>query len=325
MRRLLPTSTLSGPQNIVPRRCFVTPHNFRLSVSIAAPAEQAYTMALSSETTEALYQKDGFAYTHQTTVSAVAPLSSLPAETQSLFKPPPGGEPYVVAVPSTIFHAQGGGQPSDTGTMTLLPPAGTKNEGKFDVHQVRKVAPSILHLGTFSPSNAAEHFEKAAQVEQNIDVEQRILHSRFHTAGHVLGLAIYLVSRAGEGGVPKDVKDGKASHYPGAAFVEFSGLIPGSAKETIQKKVDELVRQDLDVWIHFWSEAEAAEKCISGVDGANFEEEEDGVRVVDIGGKGSYPCGGTHVRKLGELGRVVVRGIKRQKGISKISYEVADA
>ena len=49
------------------------------------------------------------------------------------------------------------------------------------------------------------------------------------------------------------------------------------------------------------------------------------VRVVDIGGLGSYPCGGTHVKTLKELGRVVVRSIKRQKGISRVSYEVVDA
>ena len=60
------------------------------------------------------------------------------------------------------------------------------------------------------------------------------------------------------------------------------------------------------------------------MDGAAVEEGEE-VRVVDIGGLGSYPCGGTHVKSLKELGRVVVRNIKRQKGISKVSYEVADA
>jgi hypothetical protein len=31
------------------------------------------------------------------------------------------------------------------------------------------------------------------------------------------------------------------------------------------------------------------------------------------------------VSSLRELGRVVVRGIKRQKGVSKVSYEVVDA
>jgi Ser-tRNA(Ala) deacylase AlaX len=57
----------------------------------------------------------------------------------------------------------------------------------------------------------------------------------------------------------------------------------------------------------------------------SFKGDEDGVRVVQIGEVGSYPCGGTHVSSLQACGRIVVRGIKRQKGVSKVSYEVQDA
>ena len=60
----------------------------------------------------------------------------------------------------------------------------------------------------------------------------------------MLGLAISMLSREGAAGLPRDLKDGKASHYPGAAFVENVGLIPGEAKAAIQAKVDELVAQD---------------------------------------------------------------------------------
>jgi Ser-tRNA(Ala) deacylase AlaX len=56
----------------------------------------------------------------------------------------------------------------------------------------------------------------------------------------------------------------------------------------------------------------------------SFKGDEDGVRVVEIGDVGSYPCGGTHVLGLKECGQVVIRGIKRQKGVSKVSYEVKD-
>jgi Ser-tRNA(Ala) deacylase AlaX len=39
---------------------------------------------------------------------------------------------------------------------------------------------------------------------------------------------------------------------------------------------------------------------------------------------GSYPCGGTHVKSTKGCGRVVIRNIKRQKGVTKVSYEVQD-
>lgn len=278
-------------------------------------------MADLSTKTEALYQKEGHTYTHTSTVSSISPLSSLPQDAQALFKPPPDSDPYILTTPSTIFHAQGGGQPSDTGTIT---PANSNDNTtatpKFHVHQVRKLDPAILHLGIFSPLES--RFTGQEEVLQSIDIPTRILHSRLHTAGHALGLAIYNLVQSGQ--LPADLKDGKASHYPGAAFVEFSGLIPGDKKAAIQAEVDELVARDLGVEIHFWSKEEAERGCIGGIDGAALSENE-GVRVVDIGGVGRYPCGGTHVRTLKECGRVVVRNVKRQKGVSKVGYEVVDA
>ena len=281
---------------------------------------------MASAKTEALYQKDGHLYTHAAPLSSLSPLSSYPAETQALFKPPQGTEPYILTTPSTIFHAQGGGQPTDTGTIT--PRAKEDGTPKFVVHQVRKIDPAILHLGVFEPADAK--FQEGEELMQNIDVKKRILHSRLHTAGHVIGLAINMLSKTPSNppspyDIPSTIKDGKASHYPSAAFVEFTGIIPATAKPFIQAKVDELVTQDLPVHIHFWSEDEAGRKCIGGVDGAAVPEGETDVRVVDLGGLGSYPCGGTHVRSLGELGKVVVRNVKGKKGISKVGYEVAES
>jgi Ser-tRNA(Ala) deacylase AlaX len=269
-----------------------------------------------TQRTNPLYQKDGQLYTHTDSISSIQPLSSLPSETQSLFKPPQesNAEPYILTTPSTIFHAQGGGQPSDTGTITT-----SASDVTFHVHQVRKPTESsaILHMGTFSPAGA---FTEKSEAQQKIDIEKRVLHSRIHTAGHVIGLAINALVKQGR--LPEDLKDGKASHYPGAAFVEFSGLIPGDAKILIQNVVDDMVSDDLNVTIDFWTEERAKRDCTGVLE--SFKGDVDGVRVVRIGEKGSYPCGGTHVVKLSECGKIVVRGIKRQKGVSKVGYEVQD-
>jgi hypothetical protein len=52
----------------------------------------------------------------------------------------------------------------------------------------------------------------------------------------VIGLAVNQLVR--EGVLDAGVVDGKASHYPGAAFVEFVGLIAGDRKAEIQRRVD---------------------------------------------------------------------------------------
>lgn len=230
--------------------------------------------SLPTGRTDPLYQKDGQLHKHTSKMIFIQPLSSLPEETQSLFKAPPDTTPYILASPSTIFHAQGGGQPYDTGTMISTSGAGPT----FHVHQVRKVDPAILHMGVFDPPE--QNFEQTDQdLVQAIDVPKRFLHSRIHTAGHVIGLAINMLVK--ENKLPADIVDGKASHYPGAAFVEFLGLIPGTAKGDIQAKVDELVSHDLDVKIHFWTEEKARVECTGVID--VLKGDEDGVRVVEIG------------------------------------------
>ena len=305
--RDLPTTYAAAPSKT---------HNIFLSRYIKV---ENSTMATSSTKTVPLYQKDGTLHTHATTISAISPLAALPPETQSLFKATESSseEPYIITTPETIFHAQGGGQPSDTGTMTLA-----TNESQnpvFTVQSVRASPPAILHYGTFS---SAHRFPLNAPVTQNVDPGPRLLHSRLHTGGHALGLAVMSLLKSSPGLLPSDLKEGKASHAPGTASVEFLGAIPGAAKQAIQDAVDALVGRDLPVSIHFVDEREAVGRC--GVVAEGVKGGEDGVRLVEIEGAGAYPCGGTHVGRLKEVGRVLVKGIKRQKGVSKVSYDVVD-
>ena len=296
--------------------------------------------------TTPLYQTQGQLYEHDSNLISVRSLSSLPEEIRALFKPASPAaqgkegeeaaagegentpEPHVLTVSETIFHAQGGGQPSDTGTMTTAGPNSTDpktgNETVFTVHQVRSLSTgAILHMGVFPSSSPPSPFSPGTQVHQAISIPLRTLHSRLHTAGHVIGLAIHTLIQRGD--LPGTITDSKASHYPSAAYVIFTGSIPSSLVPSIQSTVDDMVAQDLAVSIDFWDEERARKECFGVEDGAELKGDDMGVRIVEMGGKGSYPCGGTHVQRLGELGKVVVKGVKRSKGVSRVSYDVADA
>ncbi|RAQ93893.1 alanyl-tRNA synthetase-like protein [Stemphylium lycopersici] len=238
--------------------------------------------------TDALYQRNGQIFTHQTKISSIQLLSDLTPETQCLFNPLSEREHYVLSTISTIFHAQGGGQPSDTGIILLS----SRPDIQFRVQQVRRIGPAILHMGTFDPTGKI--FEKDGDVEQRINVDERVMHSRIHTGGHVVGLAVNQLINSGT--LSSNLVEGNASHYPRASFVKFTGLIPAEAKAAIQAKVDKFVEQDLDVKIHFWSEEKARSNC-TGMNGL-LKGDKSGIRVVEIGDLGSYPCGGTHVSKL---------------------------
>ncbi|EHK98545.1 putative Alanyl-tRNA synthetase [Glarea lozoyensis 74030] len=225
--------------------------------------------------TKLLYQTNGNLRQHLTKILSLTPVSSLPPSDQSLIKEVTPND-HALITTSTIFYVQGGGQPTDTGVIST-------STAKFEVSSV-------------------------------IDGAKRDLHSRLHTAGHILGLAINHLSR--EDKLPKLVES-KASHYPGSAAVEFVGNIPGSALAAIQEKVDEFVASKRAVEIHFWPMERLRRECEGVDEGFALPEGEELGRVVEMVGLGSYPCGGTHVGDCGETGRIEVRKISRSKGVSR--------
>jgi Ser-tRNA(Ala) deacylase AlaX len=256
--------------------------------------------------------------------------ADLPDIDRSLIKPGSlNPEPtHAVICETTIFHPQGGGQPSDTGT--IVPSSNGQSESAFEVSMVRHSisAPSlVLHFGHFSGASSLA-IEDGMTVMQQINVDKRMLYSRCHTAGHVLGAAVrHLLENNIEG-----FDELKASHFPDSAACEFQGLIYGDQKQPIQEKVDEYVKAHMPVEIDFWSRDDfkknGLERLIPGDDDWNMLAEVEGesrigkIRVVNIVGAEVYPCGGTHVDFSDECGPVTVKKVGRSKGTSRVSYAV---
>ncbi|RVX67941.1 hypothetical protein B0A52_08546 [Exophiala mesophila] len=262
------------------------------------------------------FQTNAKLYKLNTTVTSIIPFSALPEANRLIFKT--GSEDdAVVTTEATIFHPQGGGQPSDVGEM-----ASTSTGAKFVVSTARMDAiheGQVLHLGRFADTD--KMFKIGETVEQSIDVEKRILYSKYHTAGHVLGAAVrHLLEHDIEG-----FDELKASHFPDSASCEFKGLIDGKWKPTIQEKLDAYVAAAMPVEIDFWDEDDfkknGLERLIPNGDGIKLAEGGK-YRVVKIIGAEVYPCGGTHVDTTGLCGKVGVKKISRSKGTSRVSYTV---
>lgn len=261
----------------------------------------------------------------QTSVSAVHRFSALEAGTHALFKGVTvngegDDEDQVVVTKETIFHPQGGGQPSDVGTIG-------NDATNFTVRTARMTpAGEVLHLGRFVPPTA-KPFNPGETVTQDIDTEARLLYSRLHTAGHVLGAAVrHLLESQIEG-----FDELKASHFPDSAACEFQGLIEGKWKAPIQEKLDDYMARDMPVEIDWWDEddfqREGLERLIppEGTREAMGMEEGEKFRVVRIVGAEVYPCGGTHVDTTSLCGKTTVKKISRSKGTSRVSYTVAES
>ncbi|KAF4175371.1 hypothetical protein CNMCM8927_008608 [Aspergillus lentulus] len=267
---------------------------------------------LATARTVPVYQKRASIHELVTKIISCQSINSLSETDLRLFKGAEEGD-YVIVTEETIFHPQGGGQPSDNGQMK----SERNHNASFEVKNVRKSTDNrIYHLGKFS--DQAQSIQEGEVVIQKIDTAKRNYHSRYHTAGHVLGLAVrQLKDRIGS------VSEVKANHAPGMACVEFRGLIAGEHKAIIQDTVNQLVQRNLSVNVDWWGEEKAKAQCVALPEG--FAVPSDGnIRVVDIEGAGAYPCGGTHLPTTQDIGRIIVRKISRQKGITKVSYDVTD-
>ncbi|KAF2720338.1 hypothetical protein K431DRAFT_304343 [Polychaeton citri CBS 116435] len=207
---------------------------------------------------------------------------------------------HIVETAETIFYAQGGGQPSDTGCITKKLRSDQKSV-RFDVEAVRHGKQGrILHLVT--GEDIADSLHPGDLVEQRVDGIRRDLNSRAHTAGHIVGLAVRkLVEQTPE----LSVSELKASHFPDACFVEFKGLIDGKHKAAIQEQVSKYVKDALPIELSWYPPGDFGTHSVATTEGA-------------------YPCGGARVPDTSYVRELVIKGIKRQKGISKVSHAIAD-
>ncbi|KAH0496089.1 hypothetical protein TgHK011_003470 [Trichoderma gracile] len=275
--------------------------------------------------THLTFHHDGKLLTLKTELVSIRPFTSLEEQNRAIFKDA-GDDDYVVVTKETIFHPQGGGQPSDEGTISATPSTDDPTQTPIAIN-IRAARMDIvndgvvLHLGRFQDPSMAERFQPGGVVEQKIDAEKRLLYSRLHTAGHVLGSAVrHLLEKEIDG-----FDELKASHFPDSAACEFRGLIEGKWKQPIQDRVDEYIRRSMPVEIDFWTEddfrREGLERLIP--DKSLLPPGETKFRVVRIVGAEVYPCGGTHVDTTDLCGATTVKKIGRSKGISRVSYTVA--
>ncbi|CAG8064518.1 unnamed protein product [Penicillium olsonii] len=255
------------------------------------------------------FQHDANLHTLQTSVISVSTFNSLEESKRQLFKDA-DEKHHVIVTEQTIFHPQGGGQPSDTGTLK-------GSSGNFAVTAVRMDGTGqVLHLGLFDDGPSISPGET---IEQAIDVEKRLLYSRLHTAGHVLGSAVrHLLEKEIE-----NFDELKASHFPDSAACEFQGSIEGKWKDPIQKKLDEFLAAKMPVQIEWWDEDDFRSRGLERlVPDRSLVPAGEKSRVVNIVGAEVYPCGGTHVETTDLCGPVAVKRISRKTGNSRVSYIV---
>jgi misacylated tRNA(Ala) deacylase len=206
-------------------------------------------------------------------------------------------EPRGVVLDRTVFYPQGGGQSGDKGMLLL--------EDGTTVPIVNTIYDSdratILHVppeGTALPG-------QATRIIARIDWDLRLKRMRAHTALHLLSVVLpYPVT----GGSVGDA-EGRLDFDSGEAVLD---------KAEVERRLNELIALDAEV-MHRWisdAELEANPGLIKTMS-VKPPMGTGRVRLIAIEGLDLQPCGGTHVKRTGEIGRASVTGIEKKGKINR--------
>ncbi|MCU4504482.1 alanyl-tRNA editing protein [Acinetobacter sp. WU_MDCI_Abxe161] len=128
-----------------------------------------------------------------------------------------------------------------------------------------------------------------------VDEKKRHYHSRLHSAGHLIAHVMHLFGWQAI----------KAQHWPNDARVQF---IPLEAAEQLDA---EMLQNQCSHYIQ---------------DGLppHFHQHADGFREISFGEFPAFPCGGTHVTSLADIGSIDIHSYQFKKGKLSVSYGVAE-
>ncbi len=197
------------------------------------------------------------------------------------------GKPAVV-LDQTAFYAESGGQPWDLGTLNGIPVLQVLDDEGAIVHVLERDVDGESVLGT-------------------IDWARRLDHMQQHTGQHVLSQAFIEI-----------VNGETRSFHLGAdvSTLEIGiGQISDETLDRVERRANEIVFEDRAVKTYFVPSERIAEVPLRRppkVEGL--------VRVVEVEGFDYSACGGTHVRRTGEIGLIKVIASERIRGNVRFTF-----
>ena len=200
-------------------------------------------------------------------------------------------EPGRVVLDRSLFYPESGGQPGDTGVLTL--PDGRE----LKVTDTRKGATpdDVVHL----LGDAGTLLAPGTRLAGRIDWERRHRLMRMHTCLHLLSAVIVAPVTGGAVG-------------DGYGRLDFD-LPETPEREEVQEKLNAFIRSDAPVSFRWITDAELdAQPELVKTLSVQPPRGHGQVRLVEVAGIDLQPCGGTHVRRIGEIGEVVISKVEKK-------------
>jgi alanyl-tRNA synthetase len=212
--------------------------------------------------------------------------------------------PSVVVLDNTPFYAEGGGQVGDTGWLIGA-------NGQFEVKDTKKEGQVYLHYGSLKQGT----LQTGDKIYAEVDTIKRLATALNHSATHLLHAA--LRKTLGE-----HVKQKGSLVEAERLRFDFTHANPLTLEEikTIEHLVNQQIRANLPVETHEMSPDEATKTGALAFFGEKYGEK---VRVLSMGEFSKELCGGTHVRRTGDIGLFkittetgIAAGIRRLEAVT---------
>ena len=191
---------------------------------------------------------------------------------------------FAVILDESAFYPEGGGQPSDVGTL-----------GDVKVTEVYEKDGELLHY-------TEQALEVGAKVEGKIDWARRFDLMQQHSGEHMVSGVIHA----------KYGYDNVGFHMGSDVItVDLNGMLDEAQLAEIEREVNEKVWEDKEVVITYPTAEE-----LKTLDYRSKKELTGQVRIVDFPGADVCACCGTHVTHTGEIGMVkLLSVVKFRDGI----------
>ena len=200
----------------------------------------------------------------------------------------PFGDAWAVVLNQTCFYPASGGQPSDGGTLGGAPVVDVRAEEDG----------TIVHV-VGAPLTGT--------VAGRVDWNRRLDHMEQHTGQHLLSAAFVHLFQAETVSWHLGVE---------ASTVDIAmDSLSAEQVEELELTCNRLIRSGLPVHVHLCQPDEALKLPLRKPPSVSGP-----IRVVEIEGYDWSPCGGTHLKSIGELGLLKIKAWERYKRTMRVTF-----
>ncbi|MCO0598527.1 alanine--tRNA ligase-related protein [Peribacillus butanolivorans] len=197
---------------------------------------------------------------------------------------------YYIILEETAFYPEGGGQPSDTGSI----------DGITVLDVTKSEDGNILHKLESRPGSEFVHCE--------LNWERRFDHMQQHSGQHLLSA------------VCRELFDANTvSFHLGTENTTIDIIAPQWTEEhtiATEKQVNQYIYENRKLLTYF-----VTNEQIQALPVVKMPKVSENVRIVEIKGIEYNPCGGTHVEQTGEIGLIKILKTEKQKEHTRLYFK----